>query len=257
MGVKGLRAALAALALAVWLAACGGQPSSSSGPPPNATRVDESRAGRISGRAVFDGQAPPNGSIKMAADPECVRQNPEGASLETILARDGGLDNVFVYIKDGLGTYYFDVPTQPVTLDQKACRYRPHVLGIRVGQPLEISNSDPTLHNVHAVAAANQEFNFPQAVPGMKTKRTFTKREVMVPFRCEVHNWMNAYVGVLDHPFFGVTTDGGKFELKGVPAGTYTVEAWHEKLGTQTAQVTLGEKDAKEISFTFKAALPD
>jgi plastocyanin len=253
MRVKDLRPALAALAPAVWLSACGGQ-SSSSGPPPNAQRVDESRAGRISGRVVLEGQPPANGPIKMTADPECVRQNPEGARFETIAVKDDGLENVFVYVKDGLGNYYFDVPTQPVTLDQKGCRYHPHVFGIQVGQPVEISNSDPTLHNVHAVAKANQEFNFPQPVTGMKTRRTFTRREVMVPFRCDVHTWMNAYVGVLDHPYFAVTSDGGHFELEGVPAGTYTIEAWHEKLGTQTAQVTLGEKEAKEISFTFNAA---
>ena len=255
MRVNELRTAIAALlAPVVWLAACGGPSSSSSGPPPGATRVDESRAGRIVGRVVFDGQPPPNPPIAMAADPECMRQNPEGASFETIITKDGGLENVFVYIKDGLGSYYFDVPAEPVKLDQKACRYRPHVLGVRVGQPLEISNSDPTAHNVHAVASANQEFNFGQAFPGMKTVRTFAKREVMVPFRCDVHNWMNAYVGVLDHPYFTVASDGGRFELKGVPAGTYTIEAWHEKLGTRTERVTLGEKETKDIGFAFKAA---
>jgi plastocyanin len=256
MRVKELRPAVVALVLApvVWLAACGGQSAPPSGPPPNAVRVDESKAGAISGRVVLEGEPAPNAPITMAADPECMRQNPDGANFETIVAKDGGLENVFVYVKDGLGNYYFDVPAQPVKLDQKSCRYHPHVFGVRVGQPVEISNSDPTLHNVHAVATANQEFNFPQAVPGMKSTRTFTKPEVMVQFRCDVHNWMNAYVGVLDHPYFGVTSNGGRFELKGIPAGTYTIEAWHEKLGTRTERVTLGEKETKDISFTFKAA---
>ena len=254
MRVNELRTAIAALlAPAVWLAACGGPSSSSSGPPPGATRVDESRAGRIVGRVVFDGQPPPNPPIAMAADPECMRQNPEGASFETIITKDGGLENVFVYIKDGLGSYYFDVPAEPVKLDQKACRYRPHVLGVRVGQPLEISNSDPTAHNVHAVASANQEFNFGQAFPGMKTVRTFAKREVMVPFRCDVHNWMNAYAGVVAHPFFAVTKPDGSFEIKGLPPGTYTVEAWHEQLGTASQSVTVDGKTPAKAAFEFKA----
>jgi plastocyanin len=252
MRVKNLPAILT-LAPAVWLAACGGQPPPPSAPPPNASRVDESKAGEFTGRVALEGQAPPNPPITMTADAECVRQNPNGASVETIVARDGGLENVFVYVKDGLGNYYFDVPTQPVILDQKSCRYHPHVFGVRAGQPVEIANSDPTLHNVHGVATANQEFNFPQAVPGMKTRRTFTRREIMVTFKCDVHNWMRAYAGVLDHPYFAVTADGGRFELKGVPAGTYTIEAWHEKLGTQTERVTLGEKEKKDVSFTFKA----
>ena len=148
--------------------------------------------------------------------------------------------------------YYFDAPTEPVKLDQQGCRYRPHVLGIRTKQPLEISNSDDTMHNVHAMPEANREFNVGQAIKHQVERRTFTKREVMVPFKCDVHGWMHAFVGVMDHPYFAVTHDGGKFELKNLPAGTYTVEAWHEKLGTQTQKVTIAEKQAAEVTFTFK-----
>jgi galactose mutarotase-like enzyme len=110
------------------------------------------------------------------------------------------------------------------------------------------------MHNVNAMGAANRGFNFPQALKGMKQTRTFTAREVMVTFKCDVHPWMNAYVGVMDHPYFAVSANGGAFELKNVPAGTYTVEAWHEKLGTQAQSVTIGEKESKTISFTFKSA---
>ena len=171
-----------------------------------------------------------------------------------MVGSDGkSLENVFVYVKDGLGNYAFDVPTQPATIDQKDCRYHPHVFGMRVGQPLEIINSDPTLHNIHALPKSNQEFNTGQPIQGMKTTHTFTAKEVMVPFKCDVHGWMNAYVGVVNHPYFAVTDKDGKFELKGVPPGTYTIEAWHEKLGTMTQSVTLGQKDSKEINFTFKA----
>jgi hypothetical protein len=125
---------------------------------------------------------------------------------------------------------------------------------MRVGQPLEILNSDPTLHNIHAMPKANQEFNNGQPIQGMKMTHTFTAKEVMVPFKCDVHGWMNAYVGVLDHPYYAVTKEDGKFELKDLPAGTYTIEAWHEKLGTQTSSVTIAAKETKDVPFTFKAA---
>jgi plastocyanin len=174
--------------------------------------------------------------------------------FETFAVKDGGLDNVFVYVKDGLGNYYFDVPTESLKLDQQGCRYSPHVFGIRVGQPLEIVNNDSTLHNVHALAQSNPEFNFPQQIQGMKNQKTFTAREVMVKFKCDVHGWMNAYAGVLDHPYFAVTTSGGRFELKNLPAGSYTIEAWHERLGVQSQKITIGEKETKDVSFTYKPA---
>jgi len=160
---------------------------------------------------------------------------------------------VFVYVKDGLGQYIYDTPTESAKIDQMNCRYHPHVFGMRVGQPLEIINSDPTLHNIHALPKGNKEFNTGQPIQGMKTTHTFEAKEVMVPFKCDVHGWMNAYVGVLDHPYFATTGADGKFELKTLPPGTYTIEAWHEKLGTTTQMVTLGPKETKEVMFTFKA----
>jgi plastocyanin len=239
-------------------AACSGDRKNTapSGPPPGALKVDAAKAGNIVGRVVFDGAPPQNAPVKMAGDPSCIKANAEGLTFETYMVRNGGLDNVFVYVKDGVGNYYFDVPTEPVKLDQQGCRYVPHVFGARVGQPIEITNSDDTLHNVHAVANVNREFNFGQHFKGMKNTEVFTAREVMVPFKCDVHGWMTSYGGILDHPFFAVSADGGKFELKNLPAGTYTVEAWHEKLPPQTQTVTVGEKETKEVSFVFKSATP-
>jgi hypothetical protein len=244
----------AATVVTLAAAACGGSEPAPAAktPPPNALRVDAAKAGTLTGRVLLDGPAPPNPPIKMSADPACLQANPNGARFETYAVTDGGLDNVFVYVKDGLGNYYFDTPTDVVKLDQHACQYMPHVFGIRVGQPLEIVNSDSTLHNVHAIPRSNQEFNFPQQIQGMKNQKTFTGPEVMVPFKCDVHGWMNAFAGVLDHPYFAVTTGGGRFELKNVPAGTYTIEAWHERLGRQTQQVTIGEKETKDVSLTFR-----
>ena len=138
-------------------------------------------------------------------------------------------------------------------LDQKGCRYVPHVVGLRTAQPLEVVNSDSTLHNVHGMPETNREFNRGQPLPGVKDIATFTTPEVLIRFKCDVHPWMHAYVGVVDHPFFAVSGSGGKFELKTIPPGTYTIEAVHEKLGRQTQTVTLGDKDSKEITFTFKA----
>ncbi|MGE3519833.1 MAG: carboxypeptidase regulatory-like domain-containing protein, partial [Vicinamibacterales bacterium] len=215
---------------------------------------DSATAGEVKGRVTVDGTVPANEQIKMNADPICLRQASGPQSMETyVVGPDGALGNVFVYVKDGLGNYTFPPPTEPAQIDQKECRYHPHVFGMRVGQPLEIVNSDPTLHNIHAMAKNNREFNNGQPIQGMKTVHTFTAPEVMVPFKCDVHGWMNAYVGVLDHPYFAVTDTSGTFSLPSLPPGTYTVEAWHEKLGTTSQSVTLGPNETKEISFTFKA----
>lgn len=210
----------------------------------------------MSGKVLFEGTVPAPAPIKLDSDPNCAREQPNGLLPDNLVQNNGGLDNVFVYVKDGLTGYYFDPPSEPARLDQKGCRYTPHVLGVRVGQPLEISNSDATVHNVHGMARANREFNFSQPLPNLKNTATFTAPEVMVHFKCNVHGWMEAYVGVLPHPYFAVTAGGGAFELKNLPPGTYTIEAWHEKLGTATQSVTVAAKDAKTVTFTFKAATP-
>jgi plastocyanin len=245
--------AAAVLITAAAVAACGGDKRpATGGRPADAKPVDVSKASTVSGRVLLDGPAPANAQIQMAADPFCIRANQSGAAFESYVVENGGLGNVFVYIKDGLGSYWVDVPSEPVTLDQSGCRYRPHVLGVRAGQPLEIRNSDDTMHNVHALAKVNNDFNFGQPIKGKTDRKTFASPEVMVMVKCDVHSWMNAYVGVVNHPYFAVTANEGRFTLKDVPAGTYTIEAWHEKLGTQTQNVTLGEKESKDISFTFK-----
>jgi len=253
---------LLGVALATTLA-CGGSQETASKPAASAApaaaaggmKVDAATAGSVKGVAVIDGTAPKNEAIKMNADPVCVKNAKGPQTQETYMVGADGksLGNVFVYVKDGLGNFVFDPPAEAVKIDQKDCRYHPHVFGIQVGQPLEILNSDPTLHNIHAVAKNNREFNNGQPIQNMKTTHTFTAPEVMVPFKCDVHGWMNAFVGVLNHPYYAVTDASGTFTLKSLPPGTYTIEAWHEKLGTQTETVTLGAKDTKAIAFTFKA----
>ena len=248
------------LSLAASLVACGGGNKSTSSEPAapaaGGQRVDAATAGDVKGTVVVDGMTPKNEPIKMNADPVCVKANSTPQFQETYAVGSDGksLANAFVYVKDGLGNYVFDPPAETATIDQKNCRYHPHVFGVRVGQKVTILNSDPTLHNIHALPKGNQEFNTGQPIQGMKMDRVFTVKEIMVPFKCDVHGWMNAYVGVLDHPYFAVTDQDGKFELKGLPPGTYTIEAWHEKLGITTQSVTLGAKETKDVSFTFKAA---
>ena len=246
--------------LAASVAACGGGSQETGAPAPMASatdgqKVDPATAGEVRGMVALNGAVPKNESIRMNADPVCLKEAPGAQFQQTFVVGSDGksLGNVFVYVKDGLGNYVYDPPTAGVSLDQKGCRYTPHVFGLRVNQPLEIINSDPTLHNIHALPKNNREFNNGQPIQGMKMNHTFTAAEVMVPFKCDVHGWMNAYVGVLDHPYFAVTGESGTFELKGLPPGTYTIEAWHERLGASTQSVTIGEKETKEITFTFDA----
>ncbi len=253
-------------ATTVALAACGGgnqpqqtapqtqsaAPASPGGAAAPAT-VDAATAATVTGKVTFTGTPPPAQQVKLSADPYCEKANP-GLKTETeVVGSDGSIGNVFVYVKDGLGNRTFPTPSEPVVLDQKGCHYAPHVLGIQIGQPLQIVNSDDTLHNVHGLAKSNREFNQGQPIQGMKMTHTFSTKEVMIPFKCDVHGWMNAWIGVLDHPYYAVTSTDGTFSLKGLPPGTYTIEAWHEKLGTQTQTVTVGEKDTKNLAFTFKA----
>jgi plastocyanin len=250
------------LALSLGLAACGGgsqpapAPAAETATAPAAT-VDPATAATVAGKINLEGTPPANAPIQMKADPACVAANKgHEPTQETFVSEAGGLGNVFVYVESGLSGS-FPAPTTPVTFDQRACHYIPHVFGVQVGQPIEIVNSDPTLHNIHAMPKTNQEFNTAQPIQGMKTSHTFTAKEdaVVIPFKCDVHGWMNAYVGVLDHPYFAVSKPDGSFSIGNLPPGKYTLAAWHERLGKQTLEVTVAAKEAKsDANFTFKAA---
>ncbi|HTX19699.1 MAG TPA: carboxypeptidase regulatory-like domain-containing protein [Bacteroidota bacterium] len=210
----------------------------------------DAHAGDISGKISFKGRAPEIPQIKMNADKQCLAMHPKPVNSEDVVINSNGtLKNVFIYIKSGLNKKY-DVPTTPVVLAQQGCQYRPHVFGIQAGQPLEIVNDDPLLHNIHALPKNSPQFNNAQPIKGMKMTKKFDKPEVMVKFKCEVHNWMNCYAGVVDNPFYAVSDDKGDFTIKGIPNGTYTIEVWHEKYGTQDMTVTVGDKGAK-ADFTY------
>ena len=210
-------------------------------------------AASITGKIVFEGAVPAAEKYKMTADAFCAKSSPGDLSREDItLGKDKGLANVFVYVKSGInGTY--PAPAAAAVIDQKGCTYHPHVFGVVAGQNIEILNSDPTLHNIHSLPEKNEPFNLAMPVQGMKYTKKFEKPEVMVRIKCDVHGWMSAYCGVVSHPFFAVTAADGTYTIKDLPAGTYTIEAWHEKLGTQTQQVTVGATESKPAAFTFKA----
>lgn len=210
-------------------------------------------AASVTGKIVFEGAVPAAEKYKMSADAFCAKSHPGDVAKEDVLvAADKGLANVFVYVKSGIsGTYA--PPATAAVIDQKGCTYVPHVFGVVAGQNIDILNSDPTLHNIHSLPEKNDAFNLGMPVQGMKYTKKFDKPEVMVRIKCDVHGWMSAYCGVVAHPFFAVTAPDGTYAIKNLPAGTYTIEAWHEKFGTQTQQVTVGATDSKAVPFTFKA----
>jgi hypothetical protein len=207
----------------------------------------------LSGKVTFEGTAPKPARVRMDSDPLCVPLGKTATSETLLIGAGGAIRNVFVYVKDGLGNRTFPTPKTPVVLDQKGCVYTPHVFGVQVGQAINISHSDPAVHNVNATAKTNQGFNLIQPKGTPMRARMFDKPEVMVSFRCDVHPWMGSWAGVLPHPFFAVSGADGAFEIKGLPAGSYTLEAWHETLGTQTQKITTDGKKPSTASFTFKA----
>jgi plastocyanin len=256
MKVRNHSTVLAVLVVSAAMCGACGETAQPANPPavttaPVTNPVDPATAGSITGSIKLEGTPPAAATINLSSDDYCEK-NAITKTTRSFVVDGGGLQNVFVYVKDGLGNLKFPIPTTAVVLDQKGCWYQPRVSGIQVGQPFNIVNSDDTLHNVHAVPMANREFNRGQRLTGEKFSTVFTVPEVMVPFKCDVHRWMNAWVGVVAHPFYAVSGAGGAFELKGLPPGTYTIEAWHEKLGTQTQTVTLSAKETKPIAFTFK-----
>jgi plastocyanin len=189
----------------------------------------------------------------MSADPSCAKQHPTPVFTQDVVTdASGDLQNVIVFISDGLGSQTFQPPSQPVVLDQKGCLYQPRVLAIQANQPMEVVNEDPTSHNIHPTPANNREWNKSEP-PGAKAEATFAREEIAIPVKCNIHPWMRGYVAVFKHPFFAVTGKDGSFDLSNLPPGTYTIKAWHEKLGTSTQTITIGANETKAIDFVLKS----
>jgi plastocyanin len=246
---------LAFLIAASCAAACSSAPSEPASAA-SAPVVDPAKVATVTGQVVLEGTPPPSELIRLDGDPKCITlvAGKERHTEYFVIGQGNVVQNVFVYVKDGLPPGLYPVPSFPVVLDQQKCRYVPRVLGVQVGQQIVIRNSDPLLHNVRSEGQINEPFDFGTPIQGMEVKRTFATREVMVPVKCNVHAWMNAYIGVLEHPFFSVTDSSGRFSIPHLPPGTYTVEIWHERLGTQTQQVTVAATDTKDLTFTYKVS---
>jgi plastocyanin len=213
-----------------------------------ATPIDPATAATISGTVKLDGPAPKAATIDMSQDPACKGTN----VAENVVANGGNLSNVFVYVKEGLGNRAFDVPKDPIVLDQRGCRYHPHVLGVMAGQTVKIVNSDPTTHNIHPTPKDNREWNESQAPQSAPLEKTFAREEIMLPVKCNQHPWMRMFVNVMKNPFYTVTGPDGKFEIKGLPPGDYTLAFVQEKYGEQTQKVTVAAKESKTVVVTFK-----
>ena len=216
-----------------------------------APAVDPAIAATISGTVTFTGTAPAATPIDMSEEPVCADKYDEQPMTEHVRVSDGNLANVFVFVSEGLGDMTPPRASESVMLDQEGCRYHPHVLGIQTGQDLVIRNSDAVLHNINTQSTANRPFNISQPQAGMESTRTFNTAEVMVPVKCDVHGWMNAFIGVTAHPYHAVTEDDGSFTIEGLPPGEYVIEAWHETLGAQTMSVTVGEAETGTADFTY------
>jgi plastocyanin len=260
MNKKNCLAILCLIALLGLLAACSKKEQSSNeseekaatanAPAAPATPIDPNTVATVSGTVKFDGTAPKPAKIDMSQDPACKGTN----EAENIVVSGGDLANVFVYVKDGLGNRTFDTPKDPVTIDQQGCKYHPHVLGLMTGQNVQIKNDDQTTHNIHPTPKDNREWNESQPPSAAPIEKSFARDEIMLPVKCNQHPWMKMYINVVKSPFYAVTDKSGKYEIKGLPPGTYTIAFVQEKLGEQTQQVTVGPKDSKTVDQTFKAS---
>ena len=214
--------------------------------------VDPAIAATVEGTITFAGTAPEPTPIDMSEEPVCAdKHDGQPMDVDVVVSDDGNLAGVFVFVSDGLGDMSFPRASGSVTLDQDGCLYHPHVLGIQTNQELVIRNSDEVLHNINTQSSANRSFNISQPQAGMTSTRTFNTPEVMIPVKCDVHGWMEAFIGVTAHPYHAVTAEDGTFTIEGLPPGDYTITAWHETLGEQTMQVTVGESETGTADFTY------
>lgn len=214
--------------------------------------VDPATAGSVTGTVTFTGTPAAAEPIDMSAEPVCADKHSTPPMIQTaIVGPNGGLANVFVYVKSGLGDLRFPVPSETVVLDQNGCEYHPHVMGVMAGQQITVRNSDAVLHNIKATPEENRGFNRSQPQAGMEFETTFSTPEIMVPVQCDVHGWMHAYVGVTSNPYHAVTDESGSFSLQGLPPGDYEIEAWHELYGTATQMVTVPASGQVEATFSF------
>jgi plastocyanin len=241
------------------LVSCGSNQPSSPAPAasaPAGKQVDPATAGSVSGVVKFDGTLPKMRVINMAAEPACAKEHAAHPAMteDAVAGENGTLQNVVVYLKGDFSQYAFPAPTMQAEIDQKGCEYHPHVLALRTGQEFKVVNSDPVTHNIHPLPKDNREWNQSQPPGAAPIEQSFAHPEVAIPVKCNIHPWMKAYIAVFANPYYQVTGKDGSFDIKNIPPGTYTLTAWHELYGTSEQTVTIGPKESKTVTITFKAA---
>lgn len=214
---------------------------------------DPLTAASISGTVRYLGNAPSKKKIDMSEDPACVEAH-HGKAFDDalVVSPKGALANAFIYVKTGLEGKRFETPTAPVVIDQNGCWFSPRVLGIQTNQILQVKNSDPVTHNIHPMAQINREWNHSQGAGDAPLARKFTKPEIMIRVKCNIHPWMHAFIGVVDNPYFAVSSADGTFSIAGLPPGTYTLGVWQETLGEQESQITVQPHSNTLVNLTFK-----
>ena len=206
----------------------------------------------VKGTVKFEGTAPAREKINMEADAVCAKLHAEALTKEDlIVGKDGGVKNVFVYVKKGIDGKY-DAPKDAFVLDQKGCQYIPHVFGVVAGQKITVKNSDATTHNVHSFGKKNKAINQAQPAGSKEIEVDWKTSEMSMAIKCDMHPWMSSICHIVKHPFFAITDENGKFEIKNLPAGDYTIEALAEGMPAQTVEVKVAAKEARDANFTFK-----
>jgi plastocyanin len=234
-----------------------GAPAADGAPaaPAGAPAAGPSGTATVSGTVAYVGTVPNLKPVNMGADPACAAKHSGPVANSALLMGDNqALGNVFVYVKGGLPAGSWSAPSSPVVIDQRGCIYEPHVAGVMKGQEVKFLNSDGVLHNVHALPQVNQEFNLAMPAEKKEESHRFEQPEEMFRIKCDVHPWMNAWVRVMDHPYYATTNADGTFSIPNLPAGTYELEAWHERLGTQTQTVTVTDGGTATAAFSFDRA---
>jgi plastocyanin len=228
------------------------QPKEAAKAPVEYFKVDRATAGSISGKIFFKGKKPPVKRVDMEEDPQCAKLHKSAVLVAPVAVnKNGTIANVFVYVKQGLEGKQFEPPSAAVTMDQKGCWFEPRVLGIQTGQSFRVTNSDPVTHNIHPRPKLNREWNQSEPPGEPPLMRKFLQPEVMIRVKCNIHPWMHAWIGVVDHPYFAVTGEDGGFQLANLPPGNYTLEAWQEELGTRQQQVSVAASGKAAVDFTF------
>jgi plastocyanin len=204
--------------------------------------------GAISGTVKYLGKPPVRSPIDRSSDAACTGE----ALSEEVVVAGGKLADVHVRIQSGTVPGKHDAPKAPIVIEQTGCAYRPRVVGAMVGQGLVIKNGDPTMHNVHAYAGEETAFNRSQPKRSKPIEHPdLGKAGQVFTLKCDVHAWMRAFLPVSDHPYFAVTPADGSFSLTRVPPGTYTLEAYHPKLGIKKKQVVVESGKTATIDFIF------